>query len=1070
MTILFADVSGSTALGEALDPEDMRALLSRYYAVAKDVVGAHGGTVEKFIGDAVMAVFGLPVAHGDDAERALAAALELRDRVRADPKLGDRMPIRLGVNTGEVVATRDASAGDFLVTGDAVNVAARLQQAAGSWEIVCGERTARAADGAFAFEPTVAVEAKGKAAPVRAAILSGRSATRRRLRIPLIGRASELAQLELAAGRALQQRRPSLVSIVAPAGTGKTRLIEEFAERLPAIAPSATVATAQCLPYGQRLTYWPLRAVLFRLIGADEDATAAEARKAISRWLTGSDVEDPERIADLLATTVGAVGTEAMDRAALFAAWRTAFEVAASRSPLVIVFEDLHWSSDSLLDLVEFVMQPRGDLPVVTVALTRPELLDRRPGWGGGRRNYTSIALEPLPAEDIAAIVRHLLEASPPDVVERVVERSEGNPFYAGELVRSLMERAGSLSDRAAVDRALAALPDTVQATVLARLDVLPAAQRHVLQLGSVYGRSFRARGVAALAPDLAEALPGAVDELLEKDMIRSAGGDRYAFRHILIREVAYQTLSRAERARLHATAGGWLERTADGNDDAYAELIAFHFREAASLPMDDEHAAAEIRSRATTWLRRAAEVAIASAAHEEARRHLAAAIELASADLLPELHERLGDAYFSGEGSIAAYATALRLARERGRGSDQQLRVLGKHLMVLTRMQGSVPQRPSEEEMAALRADAAAMYGRATDETAIATYLAADSFFPFWSQSNAVSNSAMLDEAETKARRALEIAERLGDEPLQSAALDGIGAVAISRGDLVAGRDLAIRRTAMRDLSLVERMDAFSVGAWMSAWLGDLAEAERISERGAAAAQPGQAVTPTLHLLAWRLYALYLRGRWDEALRAGDQARQLWLDAGRISAGYAVRGFLAAYHAARGRRDTGVAERMREAVDEIAAAFGGGSIGKFASALTATDAVPTDAVRMLAERPLPSPDYFERALGLAADAASDIDVLLVEAALGRLPGPIPPLSAQAARAIALTRRDAAGLVRAREMFEAMDARPFVARTRYEHGTLVGDEAERAAGIRELERIGDVEQIERYEKRVRATT
>src|SRR4051812_6433128 len=271
VTVLFADVTGSTALGESLDPEDLRALLSRYYAIAKDVVAAHGGTVEKFIGDAVMAVFGLRRAHGDDALRALSAAPELRDRVRDDTRLGDRMPIRLGVNTGDVIASRDATSDDFLVTGDAVNVAARIQQNAPPWSIVVGERTMRAARSEFRFGPTEQVEAKGKSAPLNVSQLLGR-AHAMTARMPIFGRDADLAQLDLVAARSFDERRPFLVTVIAPAGTGKTRLLEEFVDHLPRISADARVCVAQCLPYGQRLTYWPLRAVLFRIVGLDEDA------------------------------------------------------------------------------------------------------------------------------------------------------------------------------------------------------------------------------------------------------------------------------------------------------------------------------------------------------------------------------------------------------------------------------------------------------------------------------------------------------------------------------------------------------------------------------------------------------------------------------------------------------------------------------------------------------------------------------------------------------------------------------------------------------------------------------
>ena len=505
VTILFADVSGSTALGETLDPEDLRALLTRYYAIARDVVAEYGGTIEKFIGDAVMAVFGLPTAHGDDAERALGAALDLRDRVRADPRLGDRLPIRLGVASGDVVARRDAAAGeDFLITGDAVNVAARLQQGADPWAIQVTDRTTRAARG-FKFGPLADLDAKGKSRPIPSRPLLGRGRSER-ARLPMIGRDADLAQLELVARRVFTERRPFLVTVVASAGTGKTRLVEALLERLPELGPAGTVAIAQCLPYGQRLTYWPLRAVLHHLVGTDDDCSPADLRRAVEAWLTDHDVPDAQAVGSALLATVGAADLEVVDRAAIFAAWRTALEAAAAGGPLTLILEDLHWSSDSLLDLLESLVQPRADLPILIVAIARPELLDRRANWGSGRRNVLTLALEPLPGPDIAVLVEHLVEGASPEIVDEVVARAEGNPFYAGEIVRALVEQVGSPLEPGAAREALKRLPDTVQATLLARLDLLDGAERRVLQLGSVFGRSFSAAGVAALDPELGTA------------------------------------------------------------------------------------------------------------------------------------------------------------------------------------------------------------------------------------------------------------------------------------------------------------------------------------------------------------------------------------------------------------------------------------------------------------------------------------------------------------------------------------------------------------------------------------
>ena len=402
-----------------------------------------------------------------------------------------------------MVATRNDAASDFLITGDAVNVAARLQQATEAWTILCGERTARAARDRFLLGSPTEIEVKGKSLPIQALPLLGRAAEPALSRFPLIGREDDLAQLELVARRAFSDHRPFLVSLIAPAGTGKTRLVEEFLHRLPALSPDATVAIAQCLPYGQRVTYWPLRALLVRLVGLKEEAAPETVRESIQEWLRDLGVESPERVADLLAATIGAGEPEVIDRAALFAAWRTAVEVAARRSPLVLVFEDLHWSSDSLLDLVEFIVQPRGrrrgahDRPDTSGAPRSP------PGMGRGPaklRRHVARASERRGRR--AARASHARRGAP-QMVEGVVTRAEGNPFFAGEIAQSIRERVVSLSDGAAVEHALAALPDTIQATILARLDLLEPEERRLLQLGAVFGRAFRAAGIAALGPDL---------------------------------------------------------------------------------------------------------------------------------------------------------------------------------------------------------------------------------------------------------------------------------------------------------------------------------------------------------------------------------------------------------------------------------------------------------------------------------------------------------------------------------------------------------------------------------------
>jgi class 3 adenylate cyclase/tetratricopeptide (TPR) repeat protein len=1059
VTVLFADMAGSTALGEELDPEEVRRLLARYYAVARETVNQHGGTVEKFIGDAVMAVFGLPKAHGDDPERALAAALAMRDRIRVDEQLSGRLAIRFGVSTGEVVASRDQSAGDFLITGDATNVAARLQQAAEPWSILVSDRTVRASTDVFEFGDEIQVPAKGKSVPVNAREVLGRRKTRaqRRVRLPLVGRENDLAQLQLVARRAVSERRPSMVSVIAPAGTGKTRLVEEFLDWLPSLAPNAVVATAQCLPYGQQLTYWPMRQVLFTLTRSNDEATPAQVREAIAGWLHGLGVEDAARDTRLLAATIGEAGTEGVDKDQLFAAWRSALEAAARRTPLVIVFEDLHWSSDSLLDLAEFVMQPRGEAPVLMIVLARPELLDRRPAWGGGRLNHLAIALEPLGDTAIADLVRHLLDTDAPDVIKLVSERSEGNPFYAGELVRSYLEQG-----------ALERLPDTVQATVLARLDLLPPMERRVLQLGSVFGRSFRAAGVAALETGLAQQAGELCENLADRDLIRPADNDRFAFRHILIQEVAYNTLPRTERARLHGEAGRWVESASEGREVAVAEILAFHYREAAvlSVALDPaSEATARVKESAGRWLLKAADVAAAAGATPEAVRHIRAAFDYIDPVRLARLHERIGD-LTAGDSGLEEYRIALELYEARNAPVDDQLRALAGMLMVATRWQGSVGGRMSIDEMNDLRARGWGLLERATDRRSIGRFLAADAFYPFWLQGIAEPSPGDIAEAVESARKATGIATEVDDPELASAALDALGGCAATLFDWPGALDTARRRLTFEErLGLYERLDSHSMVAWMSYLMGDLATAEADSAVMVARLLPGQAPYPALHLFAWRTLTLMILGRWDEAVTMFYRALEAWNDAGRHAAGYGLRGFVAGLDIGRARDDSRLINAATEPIMSISSRFPSdhGHV-RWAAHVNGEILFTPDDPGLSPRYP---PEMVERRLARAVDLRAELPTSVLPAVLARaLEQKIPLLEAQARRAIGLAHRDAAQLTAAIAIWEPVGALPNLGRARAERGLVLGDEKETEAGLAILKKLGDINYVDRFADRV----
>jgi class 3 adenylate cyclase len=1067
VTVLFADVVGSTALGESLDPEDLRRLLGRFYETARDVMQAHGGTLEKFIGDAALAIFGIPAAHDDDPRRALDAALELRRRLQADTWLSEHAPVRIGINTGDVVASGDRTSGDFIVTGDPVNVAARLQQHAEAWQILVTERAARAAGDGFTFGEQVGLALRGKSEDVLAMPLTGH-ASRERRRIPLVGRNADVSQLELVARRAFEERRPFLVSLIAPAGTGKTRLLEEFLDRLPQVAPNARVVTAQCLPYGQRLTYWPMRALQLALLDLPDTTEPEQILEAARAWLQRAGAENPERTASMLAATIGASEAEVLDRSTLFDAWRTTIELAAAERPLVLVIEDLHWSSDSLLDLVEYILQPRADAPLLMVALMRPELLDRRPSWGGGRRNYVALALEPLDDASVGTLVEHMLDGPAPELVRGVVERADGNPFYAGEIVRSILERATALDDPKALATAIATLPDTVQATVLARLDLLEPVARRALQLGSVFGRSFRVAGIAALDDRLAADPRDTVEGLLDRDLIRPSGPDEVVFRHILIREVAYQTLPRAERARLHAAAGRWLEGQAAGREEELAELIAFHFREAAVLHAASLEPDAALEVEAVRWLRRAGETATAASATIEAARHLQAAIDLAGPELLPELYLQLGDAYASGDLSVNAYADALRLGREQGRPPDFLLRALGNMLMVRCRWYASVGQQGTEADLVRQLDEGRALLPQVSDERVRAAFLIATGFVPFWlaNTGQREPNEEDFRTAEANGAAGLAIAERIDDPRLISAALDA-AISSLQRVGPVKAREISRRRVAMGDrLDLTERLDAAYMVAWSAALLGDLDETLATTQRAGALVQPGQNPAFAVGSACWRAYALSIRGEWDEMAAALERGRQLWFEAGRTAAGYAIHGFLAGIDVAQRRGDDAFLERWREVAEEILARFQPSHPTAALRSLVALDMEGIADIVGHPERYSERYHILERAMTLAADRAHLVPVSPLTMVLERCAAmEIRIVEAQARRLRGMLIGDIPDLRRSLELFQSMRARPYEARVLTELGLASADEALVREGVSILDELGEVEQLARIRQR-----
>ena len=583
VTVVFCDITGSTELGESTDPETLRGLLARYFERMSGIVEAHGGSVEKFIGDAVMAVFGVPVTHEDDALRACRAAVEMRDAL---PDLG--VAGRIGVNTGEVVA----GTAERLVTGDAVNVAARLEQAAQPGEVLIGAETLRLVRAAVSVGKQRQLDLKGKADPVRAYLL--REVTgelERSFSTPMVGRGRELHGLRDAFARAGADRSCQLFTILGSAGVGKSRLAAEFLAGL-----EARVVRGRCLSYGEGITYWPVVEILKQLATLPEGDGARPLRSLLG------EAELPASAEEI--------------------AWgfRKLLEQEAQARSLVVVFDDLHWAEETLFDLVEHVADLSRDAPVLLLCMARPELLERRPSWGGGKWNATTVLLEPLDAEETERLLSELGEV-PSELHERIVQVAEGNPLFLEEMLALVQDSGGAQVE----------VPPTIQALLAARLDQLDPAERSVLEHGAVEGRIFHRGAVAALGDG-----DGEVDrrlvalvrkELVRPDRAQLAGDDAYRFRHLLIRDAAYEALPKAARADLHHRFADWLQEHGQSLVEL-DEILGYHLEQAARYHEELGRSDVGLAEQAASRLTRAGRTALwrgdARAARSLLKRSLA--------------------------------------------------------------------------------------------------------------------------------------------------------------------------------------------------------------------------------------------------------------------------------------------------------------------------------------------------------------------------------------------------------------------------------------------------------------
>jgi class 3 adenylate cyclase/tetratricopeptide (TPR) repeat protein len=661
VSVLFADLVGFTPLSESRDPEDVRELLSSYFDVAAGIVGRYGGLVEKFIGDAVMAVWGIPVAQEDDAERAVRAALDLVSAIRefgresAMPELA----ARAAVLTGEVAVNLGAS-GQGMVAGDLVNTASRVQGAADPGTVLVGETTRRATEASIAYVDAGRHELKGKAESVplwRALrVTAGRAGGLKSegLEPPFVGRDRELRLAKELFHATAEEGKAHLLSITGIAGIGKSRLAWELYKYFDGIAAGVAWHRGRCLAYGDGVTFWALAEMVRMRAGITDGEGADSASRKLDDMLELA-VEDPEerrwiqpRLAQLLV-----LESHDFEQADLFGGWRLFFERIAERDPVVLVFEDMQWADAGLLDFLDYLLDWSRNHPIFVVTLARPELADKHPTWAAGKRAVTSLYLEPLAPQVMQDLLTGLVPGLSEDLQDRILARAQGVPLYAVETVRMLLNR-GLLAQEGNVFRPQGAIetlevPETLHALVAARLDGLTAEERRLVQDAAVLGKTFTKQGLGALAGLAETELEPLLASLLRKEVLsiqadpRSPDRGQYAFLQDIVKHVAYETLSKRERKEKHLAAALYLASVWGGEEDEIVEVVAAHYLDAyTSAPEAPD--AAEIRERARELLVRAAERAASLGANGEAQRAFERALELTEDDLAgAALHERAG-------------------------------------------------------------------------------------------------------------------------------------------------------------------------------------------------------------------------------------------------------------------------------------------------------------------------------------------------------------------------------------------------------------------------------------------
>jgi class 3 adenylate cyclase len=895
VTILFADVVGSTAMAETMHPEDTRARMAEFFQAMSEEIMAEGGTVERLVGDAIMADFGVPVAREDDAIRAVRTALRMITRLDELNRGRDdalHLQIRIGINTGEV-STGGSFGEQLMVMGDAVNVAARLQQAAEPGSVLIGHRTARAVGSQIAVREVEPLTLKGKTDKVSAFLVDGEIDVREEPsplteQAPLVGRSEELDTLRVAFEAVAQTKKPRLVTVIGDPGVGKSRLVEEFVARLH---DDAIVLRGRGLPYGEGVSLWPLREILraeANVLGTDSSETAVEKLSGLVRRLS-EQLGDPDRTLGALTATLGLEGpTPGFDdldprevHRELRSGWRSFLSALASTRPLVVLIDDLHWVDDSTLGILEDLLQ-NCDAPVFFVASARPELLALRADWIGRQTAHTPMTLEPLNHDEIQELASGLLEKAtlPPHAIKRILDNAEGNPFFLEETVSRLIDldilrREGGrwkvVGDLSGLD-----VPDNVQALILSRIDLLPAPQKQALQYASVVGRVFWPGALEGLIPteDLDDALEGLKRRMLVHELLDSSVEKEIelSFRHPLVRDVAYESLPRRKRGEAHASVAAWIETTRATRVTEVAEVIAHHYERAALWIMRDD-----FRSKARSYYLLAAHNAAARFAISQAEKSGRKAVELSEGDENVRALDALGDIYiltFKSDAAWDSYQAALKfLQGTPRRRSDDIARLAAKAAIVPTRWRGTMQTMPDDEEV--VQTIKLGLDHCGSGDTPDRSLLLSSQAYLLAVMRE--KRAATASDGAGVAGEALDIARRLDDPDLMSAALDAqvVSMMEDGRYGDIAEVDKQRVSLAPRLVDVRERADAYGTAAGDAFSLGDYRRALQLGTECINASE-GLDAGSYLHGLVWRVCAGFMLGKWDAALSDQTEIERL--------------------------------------------------------------------------------------------------------------------------------------------------------------------------------------------------